>query len=104
MVDNKTALESMLKLCEKLQRKELDFVTFIDRFEKICFNYVSHDGVGRFADGYREASVSTLMRYVLRAYDGDAKAMRRLEIDLQIEEYDLSNDIEVIHILKDVDL
>lgn len=103
MADNKTALESMLKLCEKLQRKELDFITFVDRFEKICFNYVSYDGVRNFADGYREACVSTLMKYVLRAYDGDAKAMRRLKVDLYIEDFDLSNDIEVIHILKDVE-
>ena len=103
MADNKTALESMLKLCDKLQKKQIDFITFVDRVEKICFNYVSHDGVRNFADGYREASVSTLMKYVLRAYDGDAKAKRRLEVDLFIEDYDLSNDIEVIHILKDVE-
>ncbi|MBQ7851381.1 MAG: hypothetical protein IJ342_00655 [Muribaculaceae bacterium] len=98
MADNKLALERMLNLCDKLQRKELDFITFIDEFEKICFNDVSANGVKHFADGYTQASVSTLMRYVLRAYDGDKKAMRRLEVDLEIEDYDLSNDIEVIHI------
>ena len=98
MANNKLGLERMLNLCDKLQRKELDFITFIDEFEKICFNDVSANGVKHFADGYTQASVSTLMRYVLRAYDGDAKAMRRLEVDLEIEDYDLSNDIEVIHI------
>lgn len=98
MADNKLGLERMLNLCDKLQRKELDLITFIDEFEKICFNEVSANGVGHFADGWRPACVSTLMKYVLRAYDGDAKAMRRLEIDLEIEDYDLSNDIKVIHI------
>lgn len=98
MADNKLGLERMLNLCDKLQRKELDFITFIDEFEKICFNEISSNGVRHFADGYREASVSTLMKYILRAYDGDKKALRRLEIDLEIEDYDLSNDIEVIHI------
>lgn len=98
MANNKLGLERMLNLCDKLQRKELDLITFIDEFEKICFNDLSSDGVKRFADGYREASVSTLMKYVLRAYDGDKKALRRLEVDLEIEDYDLSNDIHVIHI------
>ena len=98
MADNKRALEKMLNLCDKLQKKQIDFVGFIDEFERICFNDVYYNGVQHFADGYREASVSTLMKYVLRAYDGDAKAMRRLEVDLSIEDYDLSNDIKVIHI------
>lgn len=98
MADNKTALERMLNLCDKLQRKELDLITFIDEFEKICFNEVSSNGVRHFADGYREASVSTIMKTVLKAYDGDLKAKRRLEVDLEIEDYDLSNDIHVIHI------
>ena len=98
MANNKLGLERMLNLCDKLQKKQIDFVSFIDEFERVCFNDVSADGVGHFADGYKQASVSTLMKYVLRAYDGDKKAMRRLEIDLDIEDYDLSNDIEVIHI------
>ena len=98
MADNQRGLERMFNLCDKLQKKQIDLVSFIEEFERICFNDISADGVRYFADGYREASVSTLMRYVLRAYDGDAKAKRRLEVDLNIEDYDLSNDIEVIHI------
>lgn len=50
-----------------------------------------------FADGYSKACVSTLMKIVLKAYDGDAEAKRRLEIDLFIEDYDLSDDLKVIH-------
>lgn len=98
MADNKRALERMFNLCDKLAKKQIDFVSFIDEFERICFNDVSADGVGHFADGYKQASVSTLMKYVLRAYAGDVNAKRRLEVDLEIEDYDLSNDIEVIHI------
>lgn len=98
MADNKRALESMLNLCEKLAKKQIDFVGFIEAFERICFNDVSADGVRHFADGYTQASVSTLMRYVLRAFDGDDKAMRRLIVDLELEDVDLSDDIEVIHI------
>ena len=98
MADNKLALERMFSLCEKLEKKQIDFVSFIDEFERICFNDVAYNGVQHFADGYREASVSTLMKYVLRAYDNDAKALRRLEVDLDIEDYDLSNDIIVYHL------
>jgi len=98
MANNRLALERMLNLCDKLQKKQIDFVSFVDEFERICFNEVSSNAVRHFADGYREACVSTLMKYVLRAYDGDKKALRRLEVDLEIEDYDLSNDIHVIHI------
>ena len=38
------------------------------------------------------------MKYVLRAYDGDTNAKRRLEIDQYIEDYDLSDDLKVIHL------
>ncbi len=98
MADNEWALDRMFKLCDRLAKKEIDFVSFIDEFEKICFNDVSSDGVNNFADGYSKACVSTLMKYVLRAYDGDANAKRRLEIDLYIEDYDLSDDLKVIHL------
>lgn len=98
MADNKRALESMFNLCDKLAKKQIDFVGFVDEFERICFNDVSANSVKHFADGWQPACVSTLMKYVLRAYDGDKKALRRLEVDLEIEDYDLSNDIEVIHI------
>ena len=98
MANNRLGLERMMNLCDKLQKKQIDFVSFIDEFEKICFNDLSSNAVSNFSDGYSKACVSTLMKHVLRAYDGDAKAKRRLEIDLYIEDYDLSNDIKVIHL------
>ena len=98
MADNEWALERMFKLCDKLAKKQIDFVSFINEFEKICFNDVSSNAIDNFADGYSKAAVSTLMKTVLRAYDGDAKAKRRLEVDLYIEDYDLSDDIEVVHL------
>lgn len=98
MADNEWALERMFKLCDKLAKKQIDFVSFIDEFEKICFNDVGSDAVSNFADGYSKACVSTLMKTVLKAYDGDAEAKRRLEIDLYIEDYDLSDDLKVIHL------
>lgn len=98
MADNEYALEKMFRLCDKLAKKQIDFVSFIQEFETICYNDVSSNGIDNFADGYSKACVSTLMRYVLRAYDGDAEAKRRLEIDLYIEDYDLSDDLKVIHL------
>ena len=98
MANNKLGLERMMNLCEKLQRKEIDFVSFIDEFERICFNDISSNAIDNFSDGYSKACVSTLMKTVLKAYDNDAKAMRRLEVDLYIEDYDLSNDLKVIHL------
>ena len=98
MADNKLALERMFNLCDKLAKKQIDFVSFIYEFEKICFNDVGSNAMSNFSDGYSKACVSTLMRYVLRAYDGDARAKRRLEVDLYIEDYDLSNDLKVIHL------
>lgn len=88
----------MFALCERLEKKQIDFVSFIDEFERICFNDVGSYAMKNFADGYEKACVSTLMKYVLRAYDNDKKALRRLEVDLYIEDYDLSNDIRVEHI------
>ena len=84
MADNKYALEKMFNLCEKLAKKQIDLVGFIYEFEIICFNDVGSNAIDNFSDGYSKASVSTLMRYVLKAYDGDANAKRRLEVDLYI--------------------
>ena len=98
MADNKWALERMFNLCDRLAKKQIDFVSFIDEFEKICFNDIGSNAMDNFADGYKKACVSTLMKTVLKAYDGDAEAKRRLEIDLYIEDYDLSNDIKVVHL------
>ena len=98
MADNKWALERMFNLCDRLAKKQIDFVSFIDEFEKICFNDIGSNAIDNFADGYKKACVSTLMKTVLKAYDGDAEAKRRLEIDLYIEDYDLSNDIKVVHL------
>ena len=79
MANNRLGLERMMNLCDKLQKKQIDFVSFIEQFESICLE------------------VTNLMKHVLRAYDNDAKALRRLEVDLFLEDYDLSNDLEVIH-------
>lgn len=98
MADNKWALERMFNLCDRLAKKQIDYVSFIDEFEKICFNDVGSNAMDNFADGYSKACVSTLMKTVLKAYDGDAEAKRRLEIDLFIEDYDLSDDLKVIHL------
>lgn len=98
MADNELGLERMFNLCDKLAKKQIDYVGFIDEFERICFNDISSNAMTNFSDGYSKACVSTLMKTVLKAYDGDVEAKRRLEIDLYIEDYDLSNDIKVIHI------
>jgi len=87
MANNRLGLERMMNLCDKLQKKQIDFVSFIEQFESICFNDIS----------WSRGEVTNLMKHVLRAYDNDAKALRRLEVDLFLEDYDLSNDLEVIH-------
>lgn len=97
MANNRLGLERMMNLCEKLRRKEIDFVSFIEQFEIICFNDISSDAMNNFKDGWSRGEVTNLMKHVLRAYDNDAKALRRLEVDLFLEDYDLSNDLEVIH-------
>lgn len=97
LANNELALERMFKLCDKLAKKQIDFVSFIHEFEVICFSDISSKAIDNFADGYSKACVSTLMKTVLKAYDGDANAKRRLEVDLYIEDYDLSNDIHVTH-------
>lgn len=90
MADNKQGLEHMFDLCDKLDDGKLDFIQFLEDFEKVCFNDLSADGVGHFADGWRPACVSTLLRYVLKAHAGDEKAMRRLEVDLNIADFELT--------------
>ena len=98
MANNRLGFERMMNLCEKLQKKQIDYVSFISQFESICFNDIGSNAMDNFSDGWSKGCVSNLMKLVLRAYDGDAKALRRLEVDLYLEDYDLSNDLEVIHL------
>ena len=98
MANNRLAFERMMNLCDKLQKKQIDYVSFISQFESICFNDISSDAMNNFKDGWSRGEVTNLMKHVLRAYDNDAKALRRLEVDLFLEDYDLSNDLGVMHL------
>lgn len=98
MANNRLGLERMMNLCDKLQKKQIDFISFIEQFENICYNDIRSDAMDNFKDGWSRGEVTNLMKHVLRAYDNDAKALRRLEVDLFLEDYDLSNDLEVIHL------
>lgn len=83
---NEEGYEKAMKLCAKLENKEVDFAEFIAEFEIIAFNDFSAISIDHFADGWTKASVSTLMKYFIKAYNGDEKAERRLKIDLELEE------------------
>lgn len=85
-MSNKEGYEKAMNLCAKLENKEVDFVEFITEFEIIAFNDLSAISIDHFADGWTKASVSTLMKYFIKAYNGDEKAKRRLIIDLELEE------------------
>lgn len=86
MVDNKIGYDKLIELCGNLECDWLDLVNFIDEFEKICFNEISSYGIDNFADGWSKACVSNLMKYFIKASNGDEKAASRLKIDLGIED------------------
>ena len=75
----------LFDLCEQLENNEIDFVKFLREGDLILFNRMSRDGVKAFSDGWRAGCASNIYQYVIKAYNGDEKALRRLLIDLEIE-------------------
>lgn len=89
MADNEKALNKLFNLCKKLEDNEIDFIEFLHQGDGILFNGMSSNGVRYFSDGWREGCASNIYQYVLKAYNGDEKALNRLLIDLEIEECNL---------------
>lgn len=85
MANNKKALDMLFDLCEKLENDEIDFIKFLQEGDIILFNKMSINGVRAFSDGWRDGSASNIYQHVLKAYNGDKKALRRLLGDLEIE-------------------
>lgn len=75
----------LFDLCEQLENNEIDFVKFLREGDLILFNRMSKNGVQAFSDGWRAGCTSNIYQYVIKAYNGDKKALRRLLIDLEIE-------------------
>ena len=85
MANNKKALNMLFDLCEQLENNEINFVEFLHEGDLILFNRMSRNGVKAFSDGWRAGCASNIYQYVIKAYNGDEKALRRLLIDLEIE-------------------
>ena len=89
MVDNKIGLKMLLELCEKLETGEINFIEFLKEGDIIILNKLSRRCVDNFTDGWSKGCSSNILRYALRAYNGDEKALSRLEVDLEIVECNL---------------
>lgn len=89
MADNEKALKKLFELCKELEENKIDFIEFLHQGDIVLFNDMSSDGVRYFSDGWREGCASNIYQYVLKAYNGDEKALNRLLIDLEIEECNL---------------
>lgn len=83
-MDNTYGYEKMCKLYTRFSEGEITLPNFIDEFERICFNDISSRSMDYFSDGWKKACVSTLMKYFIRAMEGDAKAQSRIEVDLEL--------------------
>ncbi len=78
-----------MELCKKLENKDISFVEFIDEFEIIAFNNFSSKSFDYFNDGWAKGGVLRLMKLFLQASAGDKKANDRLNVDLDLEDYNL---------------
>ena len=85
MADNNEGFGKMKELYGEFESGRISLPEFIDEFEKICFNDIGANSIEHFSDGWSKASVSTLLKVFLKAMGGDEKAMRRLRIDLDLE-------------------
>lgn len=86
---NKIGYEKTMELCKKLENKDISFVEFIDEFEIIAFNNFSSKSFDYFNDGWAKGGVLRLMKLFLQASAGDKKANDRLNVDLDLEDYNL---------------
>ena len=86
MVNAKLGFEKLMHLTDDLNNGELEFVEYIDRFEKICFNDLPATRLEYFADGWSKGCLTTLMKLVLRASKGDEDALSRVRVDLGVKD------------------
>ena len=85
MADNNEGFAKLKGAYGEFESGETSLPDFIDRFETICFNDLSSNSIDNFSDGWSKASVSTLLKVFLKAMEGNESAMRRLRIDLHLE-------------------
>lgn len=86
MADNDLAFDKITSLVVNLKLGKIEFMDFIDKFEKICYNDISSRNLDYFSDGWSKATVSTFMKICLRAFDGDEDAIQRLNADLELND------------------
>ena len=84
MANNKKGLEMLLKAGQDLKQGKLTVEEFLHQIDVICFNYIGSRAVGHFSDGYERGTTSNIAQYVLKAVNGNKKALRRLEVDLEV--------------------
>lgn len=86
MADNDRGFEMMKDAYGEFESGEISLPDFIDRFETICFNDIGANSIDHFSDGWSKASVSTLLKFFLKAMEGNESAMKRLRIDLDLDD------------------
>lgn len=89
MADNKLGLKMLFELCEKVESGKIDIIDFLKEGDIIICNKLSSRCVSNFSDGWSKGCSSNILSYALRAFRGDEKALSRLEVDLEIVEYNI---------------
>ena len=93
MVDNEKGLQKLIANIQSYINKEIGLVECLEKHQHLCFNDLdSHTEY--FSDGWSKDTTLNLFKYVVRAVNGDEKAMSRLRVDLGIEDCNLT----IVHV------
>ena len=65
-------------------------VECLDDHAIICYNYLASHSVDYFRDGVSKNTYLNIFKYVLNAVEGDVKALERLQVDLELVDYNIT--------------
>ena len=83
MVDNEKGLQKLMENIQSYINGDIELLECLDKHQHLCFNDLdSH--IEYFNDGWSKDTTLNLFKYVLRAVQGDEKALSRLRVDLGI--------------------
>lgn len=89
MADNEKGLKLLMENVQDYQAGDKSLLECLEQHQKICFREMdSH--VEYFSDGWTKDTTLNLLKYVVRAVEGDSKAYDRLRIDLGIDDCNLT--------------
>lgn len=89
MADNEKGLNALMDNVREYQAGDKTLLECLECHQKICYRDMdSH--VEYFSDGWTKDTTLNLFKYVVRAVDGDSKALDRLRVDLGIVDCNLT--------------